>query len=244
MSSTKPASAQTNQAFSSAPAVKWFVCALAGTPEIGQSNNQAVLDHVRRVVERQIGTSNLSWRSLCGAAINATAVTSLLQEGVAQVRASTPTNPRGLLIYYGGHGNQVADRDGDEDDGLDEYWSLQGGGMILDDTLTDILADLPASSTCVVVSDSCSSGTMIDARRWKGKQKARWASFSACRDNQDALVCSDGGVFTTWGFLGALEALVRPTPTQICTFIDKNLQLGTQSFRYDGNLDVNKILFN
>ena len=187
----------------------------------------------------------MTWFGLCGGEVTQSSVTALLQRGAEHLRNSVPASPKSLLIFYGGHGNQVRDIDGDESDGLDECWVLQGGGIILDDVLTDMLAGAPPSATFVVVSDSCSSGTMIDSCRWKNKQQARWAAFSSCRDNQDALSSSEGGVFTTWGFLGALEAAARtkPTPAQVCDFIRQNVQLDTQTFRYEGNYPVGAALF-
>ncbi|HEY0818674.1 MAG TPA: caspase family protein, partial [Rhizobacter sp.] len=75
-----------------------------------------------------------------------------------------------VLVYYSGHGTQLPDDDGDEDDGLDEAWTLhdmaharrQGratlDGVLLDDELAGLLARIPSRQVMVLV-DACHSGT-------------------------------------------------------------------------------------
>lgn len=75
-----------------------------------------------------------------------------------------------VLIYYSGHGTQLPDEDGDEDDGLDEAWTLHDmaparrngratlDGVLLDDELAATLARIPSRQVLVLV-DACHSGT-------------------------------------------------------------------------------------
>lgn len=64
-----------------------------------------------------------------------------------------------FFLSYSGHGGQVKDVDGDEEDGKDETWCLFDG-QLLDDEL-EILWSLFAEGTRVIVlSDSCHSGTV------------------------------------------------------------------------------------
>lgn len=64
-----------------------------------------------------------------------------------------------LFITYAGHGSQVPDANGDEDDGLDETWLLYDR-MLTDDELYVAWSRFRAGVRIVMVSDSCHSGTM------------------------------------------------------------------------------------
>jgi len=75
-----------------------------------------------------------------------------------------------VLIYYSGHGAQIPDEDGDEDDGADEVLTLhdlavtrRGGkptlsGVLVDDEFGRIL-DKISSKNVLVLIDACHSGT-------------------------------------------------------------------------------------
>jgi hypothetical protein len=64
------------------------------------------------------------------------------------------------LITYSGHGGQVPDLNGDEDDAQDETWCLYDG-QIVDDEIYDALSAFVPGVRVLVLSDSCHSGTMI-----------------------------------------------------------------------------------
>jgi hypothetical protein len=64
-----------------------------------------------------------------------------------------------LLITYSGHGGQVMDVDGDEQDGRDDTWCLYDG-QLLDDELNVMFARFAPDVRILVLSDSCHSGTM------------------------------------------------------------------------------------
>jgi hypothetical protein len=67
-----------------------------------------------------------------------------------------------LVFHYSGHGSQVPDRDGDEDDGLDEIicpYDLDWDHPFSDDDLRSIVDPLPAGVNLTVVLDCCHSGT-------------------------------------------------------------------------------------
>jgi hypothetical protein len=66
-----------------------------------------------------------------------------------------------FLISYSGHGGQVPDTNGgDEDDGLDETWVLYDR-MLIDDELYSLWAGFKPGVRIVVLSDSCHSGTVL-----------------------------------------------------------------------------------
>ena len=142
-------------------------------------------------------------------------------------RLKNPNNKG--IVYYFGHGDQVRDRNGDEEDGMDEKWVTQN---ILDDEISYIFNKIHNDSVLYLFSDSCSSGSMID----KKLNKKNWVTFSSCNDRQDSLTTSEGGVFTLWGLLPALEALFNPTPTELHNFITSNICINTQtSLIHTGN---------
>jgi len=68
-----------------------------------------------------------------------------------------------VYIHYSGHGSQVPDLNGDEEDGLDETIVPQDGRTpnvpdIIDDQLEEIISRLKARAALIVL-DSCHSGT-------------------------------------------------------------------------------------
>jgi len=64
-----------------------------------------------------------------------------------------------LMLTYSGHGGQLPDKDGDEDDGLDETWCLYDGEL-LDDELYVLYSKFAKGVRILVLSDSCHSGTV------------------------------------------------------------------------------------
>lgn len=65
-----------------------------------------------------------------------------------------------LFISYSGHGGQLPDRDGDEFDLEDETWCLYDGQLV-DDELYVLFGRLQPGVRCVVLSDSCHSGSLL-----------------------------------------------------------------------------------
>ena len=67
-----------------------------------------------------------------------------------------------FFMSYSGHGGQVPDVSGDEDDKQDETWCLFDGQLI-DDELYFELSKFAAGVRVLVLSDSCHSGTITRA---------------------------------------------------------------------------------
>lgn len=65
-----------------------------------------------------------------------------------------------FFLSYSGHGGQVPDVTGDEDDKQDETWCLYDGQLI-DDELYYELSRFAAGVRVLVLSDSCHSGSVI-----------------------------------------------------------------------------------
>lgn len=76
-------------------------------------------------------------------------------EGAAAELTSGDT----LLLTYSGHGGQVPDTDGDEEDGMDETWVLFDR-QVLDDELRAAYRAFAPGVRVAVTSDSCHSGSV------------------------------------------------------------------------------------
>jgi metacaspase-1 len=68
-----------------------------------------------------------------------------------------------LVFHYSGHGSQVPDVEGDEDDGKDEvicpYDFNWNGGFIKDDDISELVAEMKKGVKLELILDSCHSGT-------------------------------------------------------------------------------------
>lgn len=71
-----------------------------------------------------------------------------------------------IFLHYSGHGTKLRDENGDEDDGYDEALvprDFQSSGMIVDDTLYDVLIkQLPDGVHMISLMDCCHSGSILD----------------------------------------------------------------------------------
>lgn len=84
----------------------------------------------------------------------AAAVTEALGRAAQQLAAGDM-----LLLTYSGHGGQIPDVNGDEEDGLDETWVLYDR-MLIDDELYQLWSQFNAGVRIFMLSDSCHSGTV------------------------------------------------------------------------------------
>eukprot|EP00927_Polykrikos_kofoidii_P065060 TRINITY_DN60857_c0_g1_i1.p1 TRINITY_DN60857_c0_g1~~TRINITY_DN60857_c0_g1_i1.p1 ORF type:complete len:610 (-),score=95.44 TRINITY_DN60857_c0_g1_i1:475-2304(-) len=123
-----------------------------------------------------------------------------------------------LIFFYAGHGANLPDDDGDEDDGLDEAYLLvdEGGrlssnAILRDDDFAQVLtSSVPRGTSMIIISDCCHSGTMADFNRsvWKGHCAV---SVSGCSDWQTSADTGRGGIFTHC-LLMAVEQLAAQSP--------------------------------
>jgi hypothetical protein len=68
-----------------------------------------------------------------------------------------------VAFQYSGHGTQVPDTNGDEDDGTDEAicpYDMDSGAFLVDDDLADVLALTPQGVNVTLFMDCCHSGTV------------------------------------------------------------------------------------
>lgn len=108
-------------------------------------------------------------------------------------------NASDLWVSYSGHGSYLWDNNGDEKDHKDEVLvpvDYQTGGMIRDDTIHDIFAEVPETCKVMCLIDSCHSGTVLDLKykyvnnrlsiidNANSNIKSNIIMISGCRDNQ------------------------------------------------------------
>jgi hypothetical protein len=137
------------------------------------------------------------------------------------------------FVYYFGHGNQIRDLNGDEEDGMDEYWALYGGGRMLDDDISYLFNTISPKNKLILWSDSCSSGTMIDIKL----NSKNWITYTSCKDCQDSYTTFDGGVATIWGFAPLLTK--NYMPDEYYAALMKRLSIVGQTLQYNyGNKEV------
>ena len=114
---------------------------------------EADAEDLQRVADREGYTTKL----LLTADATRDSVLSFLSDAAEQLDAGDI-----LLVSYAGHGGQLPDRNGDEDDMTDETWCLYDG-QLLDDELAEQWARFQAGVRILVLSDSCHSGTVTRA---------------------------------------------------------------------------------
>jgi hypothetical protein len=89
------------------------------------------------------------------------ATTAAILEGLAWlVDGAAPGDS--MVFHYSGHGSQVPDRNGDEQDGLDEIlcpYDLEWEHPLTDDDLAAAVAPIPKGALLTVILDCCHSGT-------------------------------------------------------------------------------------
>ena len=128
-------------------------------------------------------------------------------------KAAAICKPGDLFVfYYSGHGGQVKDVNGDEEDGQDETLVCYDGEVI-DDQLNDAWKKFPEGARIVAITDCCNSQSnfraiprgpvatfqpksltskLVDA----DEMKAMMIHIGACLDGKTAQGYKDGGLFT------------------------------------------------
>lgn len=106
------------------------------------------------------------------------------------------------VIFYSGHGGQERDRNGDEEDGLDETLCL-ADGQFSDDLIYELLCEAPATQTVIFITDCCNSKTNYKAfqqmmRRAKNRTafKGTLLHVGGCGDGEASIGTTQGGELT------------------------------------------------
>mmetsp|Transcript_19566 Transcript_19566/g.45489 ORF Transcript_19566/g.45489 Transcript_19566/m.45489 type:complete len:306 (-) Transcript_19566:29-946(-) len=109
-----------------------------------------------------------------------------------------------FIFYFAGHGFQVEDQDGDEDDGMDEAFvflndkgKVTKSSLLVDDEFAELLLrHVHPMARILVLADCCHSGTICDfdsRRDWDDREAV---CISGCKDKEEAVDTEFGGVLT------------------------------------------------
>ncbi len=105
-----------------------------------------------------------------------------------------------FIFYVSGHGGQIADTSGDEEDAQDETLCLWDGQMS-DDYLKEMWEEIPDGVRVLFVTDSCNSGSNYKARSFKRTIPRNYNGslihYGGCDDGESSYGGDQGGVFTT-----------------------------------------------
>lgn len=162
----------------------------------GTSTSQSVASRFKNEVKMLVGLLDENIKTLFGNEVTVFNVKGAIYDVVKSALTLEGQYAR-LYIYMNGHGNQVMDTSGDEIDGMDEIYQLPDGNVV-DDDITDTINRAVMDSCSdkrllvILISDHCSSGSMID----KVDVKYDWISIGSSLDNQDSYVTGDGNVMT------------------------------------------------
>ena len=107
-----------------------------------------------------------------------------------------------LVVSYSGHGGQIPDQNGDEEDGMDETWCLYDGEL-LDDELNQAWSKFQDGVRILAFSDSCHSGTVLKMIKSDYMAQSRERSEELSR-NLDA-VFSQKNLFLPEGIREAIS---------------------------------------
>lgn len=124
-----------------------------------------------------------------------------------------------LVVYFSGHGSRAKDRNGDEDDGLDECLVLMDG--LLSDDIISAMLKLHRNKSLTLIADCCHSGTIFDTKSI--------LTISACHDNETAKQTGSHkgqGVFTYyfWKYIDQchdIDELISMMNTKLCKYDQK-----------------------
>jgi hypothetical protein len=144
------------------------------------------------LLKRNIVNANKS-KFLLGDCVSVSSIKHLLEEMIPNL---TEPNKK-LLVIMVGHGNQITDMNSDESDNLDEIYQLPDGNLS-DDYLTSALKSVPIheSSLLILISDHCSSGTMLDRNDFDNEMKTNWVNISSSLPYEDSYTSGDGNVMS------------------------------------------------
>ncbi|WWD15655.1 hypothetical protein CI109_100077 [Kwoniella shandongensis] len=171
----------------------------------------------------------------------------LLSDDVHDPR-TLPTKDN-IFFHYSGHGTQVEDVNGDEDDGFDEAicpLDYEEAGLIIDDDSDhDLLVKpLPAGCRLTAIFDSCHSGTVMDlpyiystegkikepdllAEASEGLLGADVIAWSGCKDDQTSADTEEAGKATgamSFAFIAALTKYPQQSYQQLLVTIREEMK--------------------
>ena len=134
-----------------------------------------------RGILKKLGFKDTQIKVLQDSQATRNAITSALGDWLTQGVKATDR----VVFYYAGHGSQVPDDSGDEDDGCDEGINAYDG-FIRDDVLEAAMDRVPANETLAMF-NSCFSGTVT-----------RGPTTQSSRFRMSRTICNEPTNLETW----------------------------------------------
>lgn len=108
-----------------------------------------------------------------------------------------------FIFYYSGHGTNLQDISGDEEDGEDEAFcfvtpdgQINFDSCMSDDDFSELMtSSLDPDVKTIILTDCCHSGTIADFETGDWKER-KAISLTGCLDNQTSGDIGKGGIFT------------------------------------------------
>lgn len=152
-----------------------------------------------------------------------------------------------FIFYYSGHGANVPDKDGDEEDGQDESLCLvtpdgriDWNGFLTDDDFADAVTENVSPGVKVLIMcDCCHSGTIGDFGTADGWDEFKAISFSGCADDQTSGDTGNGGIFTH-SLLMAIQDMQESDETEysVAQLYNKVLERDDEVFHSDQDIKL------
>lgn len=149
-----------------------------------------------------------------------------------------------FIFYYSGHGTNLADQSGDEEDGQDEALCfVDGAGQVnfnscmSDDDFADIITtSFEPGVKILILTDCCHSGSIADLGKpsWDGFEAI---SITGCMDNQTSGDIGTGGIFTHSMLLG-IEELEQQGEADYSVGMLFNATLKFDDEKFDSKQDI------
>ncbi|MDF0666297.1 MAG: caspase family protein [Nitrospira sp.] len=121
-----------------------------------------------------------------------------------------------FFLTYSGHGGQLPDLNGDEDDNQDETWCLYDGELV-DDELNSALCAFKSGVRVLVLSDSCHSGTATRAIERKADNTTFDAAAQVLRNADGVAIRMMPAAYLLGAYYAQKKAydkvLMRPAPS-------------------------------
>jgi hypothetical protein len=141
-----------------------------------------------------------------------------------------------FLLYYGGHGDSVANSDAGETEHPDEAFVFDDGAILGADVIKHLYDNKNPSNQIIFMSDSCYPGSIWDIQGGtvNGERlPRRIISISSVNDSQTTKQTSsrsEQGLFAST-LAKLLESDIDVTPTDLATQMNPVLKKNAQTFR-------------
>ncbi|MGC1242327.1 MAG: caspase family protein [Chryseosolibacter sp.] len=151
------------------------------------------------------------------------------------------------LLTYSGHGGQLPDQTGQEEDGMDETWVLWDREL-LDNELHCLWSRFPSGVRIFVSSDSCHSGTVVkmyfkqqQQQQQRTKQRGKVINIQDLKRVSDERLTQSRRIIASNGLRSAVQPTKEPKPRFIPIDVSlRSFEKKMDEYRYYGYMAGSK----